>query len=62
LSGNWLPYYLQPLQTYNVIAELTAVFHALVQFFFGTGSGSEHLTGAIFSLVTTLVVGLLFYL
>jgi hypothetical protein len=62
VGGDWRPYHLQPLQTYNVMAELPAVFQAITQFFFGSGMKGAHVTGAIFSLMSTLVVGFLFYL
>lgn len=59
LTGQWSPWQLLPLHTYNYTAELPAVIQAAVQQVFGYGPGSGHAASAIFGLLT---VGLAAYL
>lgn len=62
LSGNWQPRQLKPIRTYNITAELTPVFQALVQKMFGPGVENGHLTSMIFGLLTIPVAAILIYL
>lgn len=61
LAGQWRPQLLRPLITYNVTAELTAVFHAITQLIFGLGIESGHLPSAIFGLLCVPASYLLAY-
>jgi hypothetical protein len=55
ITSNWQFWRLEPLQTYNVTAELSGFFHAIGQTIFGLGPTHSHLTNAFFGLMTCIL-------
>jgi 4-amino-4-deoxy-L-arabinose transferase-like glycosyltransferase len=55
ITGHWSPWQLRPLQTLNYTAELTPLWHALVQLVFGLGPQSAHLPAALFGVATAVL-------
>lgn len=61
ITGNWSPWQLRPLHTYNFTAEMPAAWQAVMQSMFGLGAQSGHVTSAVFGLLTVLLTTWLSY-
>ncbi len=61
ISGQWSPWQLKPLNTFNFTSELAAVFHVPFQFIFGTGPDVRHIPSLFFGFATAVTLGWIAY-